>query len=124
VELTYHALELLAFISDRCGEVDCQHVQQLATLRTFNAFRTELHYTILLLAHELNREPEALAQNYRNWTIQFQKPDPPILSILAVVTSAASVDDEALPLTKRRLDGREGRPWHTQGDAAAATRSN
>jgi hypothetical protein len=53
-----------------------------------------------VLAHESNRESEGPARSYRNWTIWFGKPDPVVLSILAVVGGVANVDDGALPLAK------------------------
>jgi hypothetical protein len=56
-----------------------------------------------VLAHESNRESEGPARSYRNWTIWFGKPDPVVLSILAVVGGVANVDDGALPLAKWRL---------------------
>jgi hypothetical protein len=42
---------------------------------------------------------EVPAQNYRNWTIRFQKLDPPILSIPTVVRGSVGIDEEALSPT-------------------------
>jgi hypothetical protein len=44
-----------------------------------------------LLAHELNRELEALAQNQENQTILFGKPEDPVSSILAAIRGSASI---------------------------------
>jgi hypothetical protein len=68
-----------------------------------------------MLTHKLNRESKAPAQNCKNRTIQFQKSDSLILSILVAIKGATGVNGGALPLCKWHLDDREGGPRHAQG---------
>jgi hypothetical protein len=42
-----------------------------------------------IIATQSEHEPEASGQNCENWTVQFDKLDGPVLSILTVVRGAA-----------------------------------
>jgi hypothetical protein len=63
------------------------------------------HLLMSLLAHELNRELEAPAQNCRHWMLQFGKPEGPVLSFLIADMGTAGVHEGALPTSKQCLDG-------------------
>jgi hypothetical protein len=56
--------------------------------------------------------------------LETQKSDYTVLTIPAAVRGTVEVDEEALPLAKRRLDDGEEKPQHAQGAAEVATRSN
>jgi hypothetical protein len=60
-----------------------------------------------MLAHELNREPEAPTQNSRNQTVWLQKSDPPVLSDPMANRGTASTGKGILPPTKSGI-GPEG----------------
>jgi hypothetical protein len=46
------------------------------------------------------QELDAPVQNYRNWTIRFGKPDPPVFSGPTVVSGATELRRGAPPLVK------------------------
>jgi hypothetical protein len=67
---------------------------------------------------------EAPAQNSRNWSVRFQKPDDPILSGPTVVRGATGLRRGAPPPTKWRLNGGEAWTTTTLEVVVAAKRSN
>jgi hypothetical protein len=56
-----------------------------------------------VLAHESNRELEALAQNNRNWMLQFDKTECPILSGPTADRGTVGFGEGALPPAKWRV---------------------
>jgi hypothetical protein len=52
------------------------------------ASHIETKRTLPTVATRIGQKPETPAQNKKNWTIRFSKPDGPILSILMAVRGA------------------------------------
>jgi hypothetical protein len=63
------------------------------------------NFNFEFVATQIEQEPEAPAQNRKNWSVRFGKPDGPILSIPTTVAPPA-LDEGASPPAKRHLDGR------------------